>query len=199
MRSLGASGGYLVACGTDYILANRLTLTGSIGVIIGALNYAELFGKIGLRADIYKSGAMKDILNGSRQPTEAEKAYVQGLVDETFREFARLVAEGRDRYETADEVLRSPVGDGRILTGRQALDFGLVDGLGYFEDAVAKAKELAEVEDARVIRYRRLSRWAEMLFAMQGGRGTGLDALVPREVGMLRPGRLYYLMPTAVP
>ena len=199
MRSLGASGGYFVACGGDYIIANRLTITGSVGVIIGTLNYAELFELVGLRSDVFKSGDMKDLLNGGREPTEEERAFVQSLVDETFREFAVIVASGRDRYEDAEAVIAAPVGDGRILTGRQALEEGLIDGLGYFDDAVDKAKELAGVPDARVVRYRRPTRLADLLLSMRAEGGPVLSWLAPAELRFVQPGRFYYLMPTVVP
>ena len=199
MRAVAASGGYLVACGTDHIVANRLTVTGSIGVIMASLNYAELFRKVGLDTIILKSGKMKDLLAGSREPTEKEKEFVQGLVDETFREFAAIVADGRDAYDTSEAVANAPFGDGRILSGQRAYEFGLVDQLGYFEDAVAKARELAGIPGAGVVRYRRPRRLLDLLLRMQQSRGSALAGLLPEEWRAIRPGRLYYLMPTALP
>lgn len=199
MRSVGASGGYFVAAGSDWIVANRLTITGSIGVLIGTLNYSALLTKIGVESEVYKSGQMKDMLRGSRPRTDTERAYVQQLVDATYREFAAVVANGRTRYDTAEEVMASEFGDGRVLSGAEALRLGLVDQLGYFDDAVDKAKELAGVREARVVRYRRPLRLMDLFLGAQARSAAGFQALLPPEVQAIRPGRLYFLMPTALP
>ena len=199
MRSLGASGGYFIAAGSDWIIANRLTITGSIGVIIGTTNYTGLFTKIGLEAEVYKSGALKDMLRGSRERTDMERAYVQSLVDGTFREFATVVANGRIRYDTPEDVITAEFGDGRILTGADALRLGLVDQLGYFEDAVEKAKELAKRPLAKVVRYRRPLRLTDFLLGLRAQSAGGLRSLLPAEVAAIQAGRLYFLMPSALP
>lgn len=199
MHSVAASGGYYVAAGSDWIVANRLTITGSIGVIIGTLNYADLLTKIGVESEVYKSGQMKDMLRGSRKRTDMERAYVQGLVDETFREFATVVAQSRTRYDTAEDVVASEFGDGRILSGAEALRLGLVDQLGYFEDAVDKAKELSRTPLAKVVRYRRPLRFMDLLMGMRAETRAGLQSLLPAEVRAIRPGRLYFLMPDVLP
>ncbi|NOY80123.1 MAG: signal peptide peptidase SppA [Kiritimatiellaeota bacterium] len=199
MHTMGASGGYYVACGTDYIIANRLTLTGSVGVIITSFNYQSLFTKLGLRSDVYKSGAMKDILNGARQPTPEEQAYIQRLVDETFTEFAKVIAAGRG-FGSVDAVLSAPFADGRVLSGRQALEYGLVDALGYFDDAVAKARDLGHAPRAKVVRYRRPSALLEMLLSeADGGWRSGVTALLPVTWRHVMPGRPYYLMRETLP
>ena len=198
MRSVGASGGYMVAAGTDHIIAHRLTMTGSIGVIIGTLNYAELFKKIGLDAEIYKSGRMKDMLNGARQRTELEKRYVDNLVESTFQEFVAVVAENRPRFSSRDAVLNAPFADGRILLGQQAYDAGLVDQLGYFEHALQKAKELAGAPAAAVVRYRREIGIGDLLLSFGSRSRSGLRNLLPPEQRLVLPGRLYYLMPAVV-
>jgi len=196
MHSLGASGAYYIACGTDWIVANPTTLTGSIGVIIHALNYRALFDKIGLRADVYKSGAMKDLLNGAREPTPEEKRYVESLVRETFTRFAEVVAEGR-RIGQVEDVLAAPWSDGRILSGRQAIEYRLIDQIGYFQDAVDKARALASAPDARIVRYRRPSPLIEFLFSKTSA--GPLDGLIPASWRFLRPGCLYYVMPGSLP
>jgi len=199
MHSVAASGGYYIAAGSDWIIANRLTITGSIGVIIGTLNYADLLTKIGVESEVYKSGQMKDMLRGSRKRTDMERAYVQGLVDETYHEFAAIVAQGRTRYDTAEDVTGSEFGDGRILSGSEALRLGLVDQLGYFDDAVDKAKELARTPLAKVVRYRRPLRFIDLLMGMRAESRVGLQSLLPAEARAVRPGRLYFLMPSALP
>jgi len=199
MHTLGASGGYYIAAGTDYIMANRLTLTGSIGVIINAFNYADLFSKIGLRSDVYKSGAMKDMLNGAREPTPEEKRYVQQLVSQTFDEFVRIVAGGRD-LGSPEGLRKAPFLDGRVLTGRQALAYHLIDGLGYVDDAIAKARALAGTPKARIIRYRRPGALLEMLFSdIDRNWNPGFASLFPVPWRVLKPGCPYYIMREALP
>lgn len=148
--SLGASGAYYVAAGCSYIMANELSITGSIGVILQSFTFNELTDKIGLKFYTFKSGRYKDLLNPAREPTEEEKALVQNLIQEVYEKFVSIVA--RERQMTVDE-LKDGIADGRILTGKQASEAGLVDGVGYLEDAIQKAKELASIEKARVVRY----------------------------------------------
>ena len=200
MRSLAASGGYFIAAGTDYIIANRLTLTGSVGVIIPSLNYAGLFDKIGVKSESYKSGAMKDMLSGGRTPTPAEVEYVNLLVQNTFQEFLAIVAAGRPGFnKDPAQVRAAPFADGRILSGREALAYGLVDGLGYFEDAVAKARSLGRAPGAKVVRLKRSFNLAEFLFSVKGSLPLRVGPPLPEEWSRIRPGQPYYLLPSACP
>ena len=162
MTSLGASGAYYIACAADWIVANETTFTGSIGVIIQSLNYEGLFDKVGLNAVVFKSGKFKDMLSGSRPITPEEQAYVEGMVMQVYDRFLGIVS--RARNQPAD-ALRDTFADGRIITGKDAKEAGLVDQLGYVEDAYDKARALADAPDAGVIRYQsginfqRLLRW----------------------------------------
>src|SRR6187399_759988 len=150
MDSLAASGGYYVSCGGKFLMANETTITGSIGVIIQTLNYEQLFNKIGLASVVFKSGKFKDMLNGARQVTPEERELIQGFVMGTYEKFLGIVA--KERNLPADG-LRTTVADGRILSGRDARDHKLIDGLGQIEDAFAKAKELSNAGDAEVVKY----------------------------------------------
>jgi protease-4 len=141
MGSIAASGGYYIASAASYIVANPGTITGSIGVIINLPNLRELFAKIGYQMTTIKSGQFKDIGNVARDMTPEEKELVQATIDETYRQFVRDVAAGRNLSE--DDVRK--VADGRIIMGEKALEVKLVDQLGNFEDAVAKAGELAKI------------------------------------------------------
>ena len=114
MNSLAASGGYYVACGGKYLMANDTTITGSIGVIIQTLNYEQLFNKVGLASVVFKSGKFKDMLNGARPMTPEEREYVQGFVMGTYEKFLGIVA--KERNLPAD-ALRTTIADGRILSG----------------------------------------------------------------------------------
>jgi protease-4 len=141
MGSVAASGGYYIASAASYIVANPGTITGSIGVIIHFPNLRELFDKIGYQMTTIKSGQFKDIGNPDREMTPEEKELLQATIDETFGQFVRDVAKGRNMPE---EDVRK-IADGRIIMGEKALEIKLVDQLGNFEDAVAKAGELAKI------------------------------------------------------
>jgi protease-4 len=142
MGSLGASGGYYAALGAEKIIANPGTLTGSVGVIIKFSNFQELFGKIGYKSEVVKSGQMKDIGAMDRPLAPAERELVQELIDNVHGQFVRAVAEQRGLPE---ERVRE-LADGRIFSGTQALDAGLIDELGNFTDAVLQAAALAGLD-----------------------------------------------------
>ncbi|MBM3306993.1 MAG: signal peptide peptidase SppA [Candidatus Eisenbacteria bacterium] len=142
MGSVAASGGYYVACAADSIIANAGTITGSIGVIMEFAHFEELFGKIGIGFDTVKSGEFKDIGSLSRQLTERERELLQLTIDDIHAQFVDAVA--LERGMTADDVLR--IADGRILSGRQALEAGLVDRLGSLRDAIAVAGRLGGIK-----------------------------------------------------
>lgn len=161
LDTIAASGGYYAACGARRIMAHETTLTGSIGVIIQSPNYKELFEKVGLRMDVYKSGKMKDILSGAREPTDEERATIQNLVRQTYERFLAVVSASRGK--SVDDLRDSPLADGRIYSGKDAHQTGMVDDIGFLEDAYAIAMHEAGVEGATVVRYR--------------VRGTLLDAL----------------------
>jgi len=188
--SVGASGAYYVAVGADHILATDLTITGSIGVILQTLTFADLMGKIGIKSFTFKSGRYKDLLNPTRDPTAEEQQLVQDLVMEVYEKFVGIVAAER---ELAVADLKDGLADGRILSGRQAVDAGLVDELGYFEDAIAKAKELAGLDKARVVRYRMPFSLFNLLrfFGKQDRARVTVD-LTPQPLH-LETGKLYYL------
>lgn len=136
-----ASGGYWVACGSDYIIANGTTLTGSIGVIMELTNLEELYEKIGISSRVIKSGEFKDIGSPSRELTEKEQELLQAIIDDSYQQFLDQVRQGRKDKIKDQELI--DVADGRIFTGRQALDVGLVDSLGNYYDAIKKAEEMA--------------------------------------------------------
>jgi len=150
MESMAASGGFYVACGGSYLMANDTTMTGSIGVIIHTLNYEQLMNKIGVESVVFKSGQFKDILSGSRPMTPEEKSYIQALVMQTYSKFVGIVA--TERKLPLDE-LRNGLADGRIISGTDALKDKLINEVGLIEDAYAKARQLGHASGASVIRY----------------------------------------------
>ena len=142
MGDLAASGGYYVACAADRVFASPGTLTGSIGVIMQFPNYQGLFGKIGLGTNTIKSGEFKDVGNGAREMSDRDRRLLQGLVDDVYSQFVEAVAAGR---RMSPEQVR-PLADGRVFSGRQAQQLGLVDELGDLDAAIAAAGKLAGIE-----------------------------------------------------
>lgn len=142
MGSVAASGGYLVACAADRIVANPGTITGSISAIMHFANAEELLKKIGLKSSVIKSGQFKDIGSPTRPMTEEERALIQALIDDTYDQFLDIVAGGR---RIAKDDLRK-MADGRLFTGRQAQKLGLVDELGDLNHAVRLAGALSGIE-----------------------------------------------------
>jgi protease-4 len=141
MGNVAASGGLLVAMGCDRIVAEPGTLTGSIGVISTFPNVNGLLKRFDVQVNTVTAGAMKDAGSPFRDFSAADRAYWQGLADSIHRQFIQAVAEGRDLPVEAVEKFA----DGRVVTGEQALELGLVDELGGFQDALDLAKELAEI------------------------------------------------------
>jgi protease-4 len=148
MGALAASGGYYIACASQKIYANPGTITGSIGVIMPFVNLEDLAKKIGVRGMEIKSGKFKDTGSSLRQMTAEERTLLQGVVDNTHRQFVEAVAEGRNLPRA--RILQ--IADGRIFSGQQAKALGLVDAMGNLEDAVADAGRLAKIKgEPRVV------------------------------------------------
>lgn len=141
MASVAASGGYYVSIPAHRIVANPGTITGSIGVIMQFTNLEELYGKLGLKSLVVKSGEHKDIASPFRPMTSEDRKILQGVIDDVYDQFVSAVAEGRN---LSVEKVRN-LADGRIFTGRQAKEIGLVDELGGMQDAVGIAKDLAGI------------------------------------------------------
>ncbi len=160
MGSVAASGGYYIACAADTIMANPGTVTGSIGVIFEFPYIAELLKKIGVDFEVIKSGKFKDAGSPSRKLTEEERSLFQGVIDDTWDQFINAVATQRGL-----EIRKvKAIADGRIFTGRQALNAGLVDTLGTFEDAKYLAKKMAHLPaDAGVFEYENRSKVMDWL------------------------------------
>jgi protease-4 len=141
MGEMAASGGYYISMTAKYIVANPNTLTGSIGVISSFPEASELMQNLGVTVSVIKSGSVKDIGSLYRPMTEEEKAVWQKMVNEIYESFVGIVAEGRNL--SLEKVHK--LADGSVYTGRQALALGMIDALGYEEDAIAKAAELGGI------------------------------------------------------
>lgn len=143
MGSVAASGGYYIACPATKIVANPGTLTGSIGVIMEIPNIEGLMNKIGVKTEVIKSGKNKDIGSAFRTMKPEERELLQGVMDNVHEQFIRAVAEGRKM--NIEDVRK--IADGRIFTGEQAKEQGLVNELGTLDDATKAAAKLAGIKE----------------------------------------------------
>jgi protease-4 len=192
-------------------VANELTITGSIGVIMAGYNFRGLMDKVGVEPMVFKSGDFKDMLSSDKRPseiTDEEKALLQDMVNETFERFKAVVREGRAyaASQNGDEGRKlagdwEEFADGRIISGKEAHRLGFVDELGNFETAVDRTLELTGLDDANLVTYRQPFRLG-MLFRLLGeseGRAKQDSQTVRLDLGLNLPrlevGRLYFLPP----
>jgi protease-4 len=188
-------------------VANDLTITGSIGVILHSWNYRALMNKVGLRPEVYKSGRFKDMLSGERAPEEIppeERGMIQALIDQTYARFKEIVAEGRERAHQKNKgegkVLVNDwkdYADGRVFSGTQAYDLGFVDDLGNFQDAVNRAKKLAGVTGpVNLIQYRQRYDLSDLFRLFGKSQPPVIKLDLGMDVPKLEAGQLYFLSPT---
>lgn len=149
LGDVAASGAYYVALAADTIIAHPTTLTGSIGVIMQSINVRELARKIGVEDVTIKSGDNKDLLNPFHEVKEEQRAMLQQVIDTMHTRFVKLVAKERNLEE---EDVRK-IADGRVLCAEDAVQFKLIDSIGYMSDARKTIAGLLDVDDTRIIRY----------------------------------------------
>ncbi|WP_066377114.1 MULTISPECIES: signal peptide peptidase SppA [unclassified Anabaena] len=177
--NISASGGVYIGMGAEHIMANPGTITGSIGVILRGNNLERLLEKIGVSFKVIKSGPYKDILAFDRELTEPEQHILQELIDTSYQQFVQTVAEGRS---LAVEKVKS-FADGRIFTGQQALELGIVDRLGTEEDARRWTAELVGLDPEKTPCYTLEERKPLLSRILPGSRqvssklGAGVDWL----------------------
>jgi protease-4 len=183
MGDLAASGGYYIAMGSDGIVAQPGTITGSIGVFGGKFSLHGLYDKLGVTKEILTRGQHADIFTEYRPWTDEERAKIRELMTEFYREFVSKAAQGRKRtYEQVHEVAQ-----GRVWTGREALDRGLVDRMGGMDVALAMAKERAGIRKDQDVRLVVLPERKGLLEQFLERQEEGVNTLlpVPRDVGVL--------------
>ncbi|HTH48628.1 MAG TPA: signal peptide peptidase SppA [Candidatus Limnocylindria bacterium] len=211
MGSMAASGGYYVSAPCRWIVANELTITGSIGVIFHTYNYRGLMDKVGVRSSVVKSGKLKDMLSPDKLPEEElpeERAILKDMIDESYARFKSIIVAGRTQSAKLNEEEKVKGGhrladnwtdyaDGRILSGTKALELGLVDELGNFDTAVERAADLAGLDKANLIAYRMPPSFGGLLRYFVKSDASSLKV----EVGglgltpSLPQGRLYFISP----
>jgi len=178
MGSIAASGGYYIAAAADKIVADRSTITGSIGVLSYMPDISEMLNKFGVKTDVIKEGSHADMFSGLRKLTTVEAEAMERLIDENYQEFVDVVAAGRKLPTKEVEALAQ----GRIFTGNQALAAKLIDKLGGFLDAVDVAKDEAKIMgEPRLIYYRDVSPFIQIGTGVSSA--LGLPPLLPQSSG----------------
>jgi len=174
MGSVGASGGYYIACAADKIYANPGTITGSIGVIAEWVNYASLLKWAQMQPEVIKSGELKDVGSPTRPITPKEREYLQGLINQMYEQFVGAVADGRKDL-TRERIKQ--LADGRVYTGEEALREKLIDELGNYEKALKGTADLVGIKGE-----------PQVVTPPKPRRGSILDLLTSTDVGEILSG-----------
>lgn len=215
MGSLAASGGYYVSAPCRWIVANELTMTGSIGVIMQTYNFRGLMNKIGVRPLTYTSGKFKDMLSMSKEienltaeqkaELKEEEALMRKMIGDVYERFKTVVADGRKLANGKNSSNADPgrplsdkwtsFADGRILSGREAYDLGLVDELGNFETAVKRALKFAGLAEANLVTYQEPFSLGDMLGILGKSDAKAVKVDVGLDLPKLQSG-MYYVAPS---
>ena len=166
IEDVGASGGYYIACSAGTIMAHPTSITGSIGVIVQTFSLAGTLDKLGITADAVKSGKFKDMGSPLKALNADDRKLIQDTVDEFYKGFVKIVATGRGPRLSEDKV--KVLADGRVYTGEQAKANGLIDDIGYMDDAIKLAKAQAHTSKAKVVMYHRPWGYSENAYSRQG-------------------------------
>jgi protease-4 len=204
MSDVAGSGGYFIACSADRILADEVTITGSIGVIGGKFNYVELYKKIGLKFGSIERGEHAGILSTTRPFTDEERALLAEMIVEFYQDFVEKVAEGRGL--SVEEV--DNIGRGRIWTGRQAKENGLIDEIGGLSEALDLAKEMAGLKEGKKVGIEIYPKYAVKLFGLGDSGIPGMETYLPEELldivrdygryKVYKKDNIFYIMPYTV-
>lgn len=187
----GFSGGFYAALAADEIMAHPTSVLGGVGVISFKLTVAELLAKWGVEISTVQSGPLKDFWSPLRQSRPEETALMQAITDRLHGRFLQLLTESRSLSPEA----RQAVATGRIFDAGEAREIGLIDRIGYMEDAVSRIRELAGVAEARVILYRREGAFAGNIYAEGPPLPVELGALERGMEELLSPGFRYQYLP----
>lgn len=196
MGSMATSGGYYVAMAADEIFAERTTVTGSIGVIVPMYKGVELCKKIGIESTPITSGPLKTMGSFDKPLTEEQRAVWQHLVDDNFKRFKEVIREGRPEFE-ADPGKLDALATGQIYTATEAKENGLIDKIGFLDDAIDAAMEHAGLTeaDSKVIQFRSKMKFADFLMESRGP-----DKLLRLETLLdLTTPRVYMICPDVLP
>jgi protease-4 len=196
MMDVAASGGYYLAMAGDTVLVHPSTVTGSIGVIMLTVNARGLLEKVGVEASAITSGPRKDMGSPFRMMTSEEQAIFQSVIDSFYQRFLAVVQAGRPNL-SAEQIKK--LADGRIYSGEQAKAAGLVDEIGYLDDALELAKKKAGLTEARIVTYARRGEYQNNIYSRLFGTGSGLASVATLDLlSMVRGGTpqfMYLWMP----
>ena len=188
MGSIAASGGLLVACAADKIVANPGTITGSISAIMHFANFEELLKKVGVKSSVVKSGQYKDIGSPVREMTPEEKVIVQDLVDDIYNQFVDVIV--KERKLPREKVIA--IADGRVFSGRKAKELGLVDSLGDMASAAKLASKLAGKDGKYDLVYPTKKRASVLDYFLEGAASQLSNSLKEKLEGKGGISYLYY-------
>ncbi|MDR0391347.1 MAG: signal peptide peptidase SppA [Planctomycetaceae bacterium] len=196
MGSLAASGGYYVSMVGDEIYAEPSTTTGSIGVIVPLFNASSLCEKIGFESTPITSGRLKGMGSITKQMTEEERKVWQKLVDDSFAQFKSVIREGRKNFDEDPDLL-DKLATGQVYNATEAKTNGLIDNIGYIDDAIDKAISLSGVSehDVKVVKYKPKSQFMETL--LEGKTATNL--MSAETISDLTTPKIYLIMPQVIP
>ncbi len=191
MMDVAASGGYYLACGADGIMAQPSTVTGSIGTIMQTFSVAGTMQKIGVEAVAVKSGRMKDIASPLHDLTDEEKQILQQIIDRFYERFLAVVKKGRPELDM--NKLRR-LADGRVFPAEQAEQLGLIDRIGYPDDAVDWARRMAGVKKAKTVIYHRSLSTMPNIYGSATSQASGIGPLINIDLpDWLQSGRTQFL------
>jgi protease-4 len=196
LNGLATSGGYYVAMASDHVTANPSAVTGSIGVVMPGINIAGLMEKYGVEDQTLKSGPFKDTGSMLRDMRPDEKAQLQSVISDLQARFVDVVVAGRPGLEKSRVV---SLADGRVYSATQAKADGLVDEIGYLEEAVAALAKSANLTESRVVIYHRSNQRKENIYSRPPNIAVQVNevSLLPIRQAELAPG-FYYLWPAAL-
>ncbi|MCK4659503.1 MAG: signal peptide peptidase SppA [Phycisphaerae bacterium] len=196
MGNVAGSGGYYVACGADVIFADTSTITGSIGVVGGKLATTEMWNKIGITWKEYNRGKNAAILSSARVFNDEERARIQALMDEIYEVFKRHVMDVRGDHLTKEI---EAIAGGRVYTGQQALELGLVDKIGTLDDAIKFAAEMADLDDYEIRVIPEPKNLMELVIEEFAGGGDDDEDSLSLSVGLGSWGQASPLLESALP
>ncbi|MBN2592623.1 MAG: signal peptide peptidase SppA [Sedimentisphaerales bacterium] len=176
---IGCSGAYYIACGCDGIIAQPSSVVGNIGTIFQTFSVAGTMEKIGVKAVTIKSGELKDMASPLHDLNEEERKVLEGIIEHHSEQFFEVVRNGRKKI---DERKMTELSDGRVFTAEQALEQGLIDKIGYLDDGINWAKEMAGVKKSRVVIYSRPSSYMPNAYGVASANADGIGPLVNLEL-----------------
>jgi protease IV len=194
MVGIAASGGVYIAAAGDVIIAQPTTVTGSIGVIAQMVRFKDLLDKVGVQSDVIKSGDKKDMGSPFREMTKEERALFQDVINSMYERFLSVILTGRKKLD--EKKLRS-FADGRIFTAKTALEYGLIDAIGYTDDAIAAAEKSAGISNAMLVSYSRPGKYTPNIYSSSAAQSASIMNLFSSNMSVFENStgcRFMYIM-----